>query len=366
MNGLIISDLHSTAGRICQILNRGGIECPDANVVSTSLGVSLVPQLGPSLIVLVEAADARRTQDVIRQLRATTAVPLAVVGNALDTPNVLNAVRAGASDFLDHGDHLENELTGFLSRLQHTSAPSPQQGTLISLVSGSGGAGCSVLATNLAVALAQEHGPCGLVDLQLRGGDLATLLDLKRRHSIVDLCRNEHKLDRGMVEHSLLTHPSGVSLLAGPGMLDSFVPLSATAVRQVIQLAKEIFPYVVVDLEDPAREGLLDILAASDLVLILFRLDLVSLLRARKTLVHLERLGLESHRVQLVGNRWGQPQELAPARAAEALEAPIDFLLPEDSKTVIASINVGNPAVLESPYSKISKAIFKLAASIAH
>ena len=44
----------------------------------------------------------------------------------------------------------------------------------------------SILAVNLAAVLAQGGSRCGLLDFQLRGGDLAMLLKLTPRHTLYD------------------------------------------------------------------------------------------------------------------------------------------------------------------------------------
>ncbi len=364
MKGLIIGNDESITRRVRGILVKLGVDCAESNIVAFQRGAHAVAELGPDLIVLTQPTEAKHTQELVRRLRCVTAAYLAVIGNVCDTQCVLNAVRAGANDFLGSGSELDAELAALLNRIQCQETLPARNGTLITILSGSGGSGCSVLAANIATAVAQRQGKCGLIDLQLQGGDLATLLDLKQQHSILDLFRNEHKLDRGMLEQSLLKHAGGISLLPGPGMQETIDQLPPDAIKQVLQLSREMFPCVVIDLESHSRQGQQRVLEASDTILVVFRLDLISLLRARKTLVHLQRAGVDPARIQFVANRHGQPQEMAPAKAAEAMETPIQHVIPDDPKAVIASINTGNPVVLESPSTKVSKAIVKMAQSL--
>jgi MinD-like ATPase involved in chromosome partitioning or flagellar assembly len=65
-----------------------------------------------------------------------------------------------------------------------------------------------------------------------------------------------------------------------------------------------------------------------------------------------------------VANRFGQQGELAQKIAEGSLGRTFAALLPEDAKTVNASINVGNPAVLEAPAAKYSKSVQQLAETV--
>ena len=50
---------------------------------------------------------------------------------------------------------------------------------MIAVLAPSGGSGSSTVAANLGIVLAEKHRECGLVDLRLSAGDLASMLDLR-------------------------------------------------------------------------------------------------------------------------------------------------------------------------------------------
>ena len=81
--------------------------------------------------------------------------------------------------------------------------------------------------------------------------------------------------------------------------------------------------------------------AVPDADLLVLRLDFTSLCNGRRTLDYLDHLGISRERVRLVVNRYGQPKEIAPAKAEEALNLKIFHYVPDDPKT----INRANTAI---------------------
>jgi pilus assembly protein CpaE len=239
-----------------------------------------------------------------------------------------------------------------------------ETGRVISVLSPSGGSGSSTLAVNLATALAREQKSCILIDLNLGSGDLASLLDLKPAHTLADLCRISSRMDRAIFERSLVRHDCGVALLSPSRSFADISQVTTQGVCDTLILARNLSPYVVVDLDDSFHSEQTQTLRHSDVILLVLRLDFTSLRNTRRTLDHLEQLQVSRQRVQLVVNRYGQPQELPSAKAEEALGMKITHFIPDDPKTINRANNNGIPAVIESPSAKVSKSVYQLAASL--
>ncbi len=94
----------------------------------------------------------------------------------------------GAHDCIDLEDQLEGSLERLLKRMQAEHASRNDRGPLDCRGFGLRWLCCSTIAANVAAAVAEDHGRCGLLDLNLCGGDLAVLLGLKARRSLTDLC----------------------------------------------------------------------------------------------------------------------------------------------------------------------------------
>src|SRR5262249_1978876 len=150
-----------------------------------------------------------------------------------------------------------------------------------------GGPGASVLAVNLAAALAKREQACGLLDLHVRGGDLAALLKCQPRHTLLSLAGKAHQLDRAMFDQSLGKHECGIQLLASPDLFSDYRQISPNLIQQVVQFALASFSNVVVDLEDMEHPEQVRTLAASDRIIVPLRLDFVALQRTKKCIEHL-------------------------------------------------------------------------------
>jgi len=367
MRAFIASDDQSLAVRLRNILLKEGVECPLRWVVSLDGCKEAIAaeELKPQLILFVVPDDVDRSMSVMQDLRRSTSAGVVAVGSARDPRQILRVVRLGSDDYLDAEGDLEGELGQFLKRFCALEDRPRNQGRIVTVMAPSGGSGSSFVAANLAVALAQKHERCMLCDMDLRRGDQAALLNLKPRHSIIDLCRNMNRLDQGMFEQSLLQHESGVHLLAAPESFTEVQPITSEAAERLVRYAQALFPFVVVDLEDFFHREQLQVLQMSDVALIVVRLDFTALRNARRTLDYLQSMGVDPEKIQVVVNQFGRPRELPVAEAEEALGLKFAYFIPDDSKTAVSSLNRGMPAVLYAPKAKLTTAIGEIASGVA-
>jgi pilus assembly protein CpaE len=363
MQAFILSDHEPVGRRVREILLGDGQDCPASHVLPLHQAADRLTHTVPGLLVVVLGPDPERALDALQGLATLVPGRILVVGPAGDSRLVLRALRLGAADYVDESE-LEAELRSALGRLRAGAAVQSEPGHLIAVLAPSGGSGSSTLAANLAIVLAQQHKKALLLDLKLATGDLAALLDLKPTHTLADLCLNASRMDRIMLERSLVGHPSGVQLLAPPRNFSDVQHVTADGVRQTLALGRVLFPYLVVDLDHSYREEQAQVLRQAEVVLLVLRLDFTSLRNARRTMDYLSELGISRERVRIVVNRYGQPKEVPAAKAEEALGVKVSFYVPDDPKTVNRANNSGVPVVLESPTAKVSRSLANLAAGI--
>jgi pilus assembly protein CpaE len=363
MHAYIISNHEATTIKVREVLLQQAVNCPAAHVLSLDLAVAKLAGTRPDFIVLILSPDVELGLSVLAHVPNSAQSRLLVIGPASDPKLILQALRLGADHYIDEADPLP-ELAEGIQRLRADAGLEAEPGRLISILAPSGGSGSTTLAANIATVLAKAHGKCALIDLKLESGDLASLLDLKPAHTLADLCQNAARLDRVMFERSLVPHSSGVHLLAPTRTFAEVSQVTTEGVRQAMALARLLFPYVVVDVDHWFREEQIVVLRQSDVIILVMRLDFTSVRNMKRTMEHLERLGIDKGRVHLVVNRYGQPKEVPAAKAEEALGVKIAHFIPEDAKTVNRANNSGIPVVLESPSAKVSKCVSRLAASV--
>lgn len=363
MKVFLVCDSVPLAQRARGVALRAGYECPVGNVLPLAVPTAQLADERPDLVVVVLPPDADKGLAVVEQLKGLASARLLVVGPTADSRLVLRALRAGAADFVDEAD-LEADLSSVLDRLQGGLGRQAEPARTIAVLSPSGGSGASTVAANVATVLAGQHKSTLLVDLKLHNGDLAALLDLRPAHTLAELCQNVDQLDRTMFERSLARHDSGVQLLAPPRWIPDASYVTADGVRQVMSLARTLFPYVVIDLDNSFAPEQVQALRQADVVLLVLRLDFASLRNAQRALEYLGQIGVGRDKVRVVVNRYGQPKEVPAGKAVEALGVAIDFYVPEDSKTVNRANNNGIPVVTESPSARVSKSLTNLAVSV--
>jgi len=232
-----------------------------------------------------------------------------------------------------------------------------QRGRVVTVFSTKGGAGKSVLATNVAVALARRAaGPVVLVDADLRVGDVALMLQLQPTRTVVDAVEAGDRLDTTMLDNLLLRDPaSGLLILAAPTEARAANGIEASDLGRVLAMLRH-YAYVVVDTPADFTEITRASLEAADDVLLVAGLDVMSLKSARADLETTGALDIPPERITFVLNRANSKVGLTEGDAARVLQRKVDVCLPSDI-LVARSVNRGIPAVLSDPRSKFAKSI---------
>lgn len=364
MRILMASDNENTAQRVQRALAYNGLDCPCADVVKLELAADRASRLIPDLLLFVLPSDDSVGVELLRQTVGMVHGKVFAIGRSDDPKLILSALHNGADEYLDISS-LEEDLAAALARMKAREMSAQVErraaGRIIAVLGPSGGSGTSTLSTNIAVSYAMRHGSSGLVDLKLGAGDLSALLDVRPQHSIADLCRNLERLDRSMFEQFFSAHDSGTHLLAAPYDPNEVFAVDAKGVRQMLAMSRARFPYVLLDVGSDLGDVQIEALWQSDILLIVLRLDYISLRNARRTMDRLIALGLGTERVQFVANGCGVPKQLSIAQAEQALEMKIKYFIPNDPRRVNGAVNSGVPVVMQHPGAKVSKSLAKLA-----
>jgi pilus assembly protein CpaE len=315
------------------------------------------------VLVVVLRQDVNDAGAVIRDAREIAPCRILAVGQVTDAKAILQVQREGAYQFLDQDD-LTKDLQTALRRLRQEPAPVVQLGRVISVVSAGGGSGASTVAVNVATALCEKQGGCALLDFQFESGDLASLLDLTPEHSLADFCHSLSRMDQAMFGSCFAKHGTGVHLLAPPATIADISRVTLRGVRQAISMARETFPYVVIDLGRPHRPEHTHALDQSDTVLLVMRYDFSSLRQAQRVLEYLSSLQVDRARLRLIVNRFRRSRDLRVADIEQALSLKVFQFVGEDAKTALRANNRGVPLVVEKPRARISKSLSQIAHSV--
>ena len=290
------------------------------------------------------------------QFLVDSSLAQAVVGaGSTESPELLlQAMQAGILEFLPKS--LDSEkIDGLVTRLRKrtgkstVSKESKELGKLLTVFSPKGGSGATSFAVNLAVSIHQVSRKRTLiVDLDLELGETALLLGMEPRFSSVDLIRNFHRVDEGLLASYIEQDSSGVELLSAPYQPADFQSVDGERIGGILNFLKEQYDYIIVDAPKTLNPVTLSAFEASDHILLLSTADLQSLRNVTRSLPLLK--GLAGSRpddwIRLIVNRYNPSLPITVGEVERTLGMDVSWTLKNDYRAVIDSINEGRPAVL--------------------
>ncbi|HQY31905.1 MAG TPA: AAA family ATPase, partial [Thermomicrobiales bacterium] len=238
-----------------------------------------------------------------------------------------------------------------------------RKATVISAFSLKGGVGRSTMIANLAIAIRNQNPDkeVAIIDGNLLHGDQSVVLNATEQKSIADIMRNLINLDRDLVTDILITHSSGVKLLAAPPDAQSGEQITGEHMRQILQHMTTMFDYILIDTRPSFDEVTLTLLDHSDKILLLLNLELTAVKGAKQYLELGDLLGYDSERISLVINRSTLQAGIPIDDVGTSLRGEIIARLPDEPLPVMRSINEGVPIIQSSPMSGLSQEFNRLA-----
>jgi pilus assembly protein CpaE len=192
-------------------------------------------------------------------LEAKPMLAIVALGDGMDNQLVLNAMRAGARDFVAYGSR-SSEVAGLVRRLGKRLppvAPNTQLGSLTVLYGVQINADGALLATHLAQVVQKSGQQTLLLDLGLPRGDSLALLGLESSFHFGDALRHLRRLDATLIDSAFTTCAAGLRILA---YASHDMPLEHTSTAELYMLLSALrqhFQHIVVNLTgQPDSEAL--------------------------------------------------------------------------------------------------------------
>jgi pilus assembly protein CpaE len=288
------------------------------------------------------------------------------------SPNgfVRRVFEAGADDILSlstgAGDSSPADVTFALQKafarkngLPRAGGAAP--GAMICVLGPKGGIGKTLIASNLAAALAGTGEKVAMVDLDLQFGDLGLALGLKPGKTIYDLATSSGSLDEEKLDAYLAPHDSGVRALLAPTRPDHAGAITAEFLDRVYATLRSTNDYIVVDTAPGFTSEVLASIDSSSHVCVVGMLDALALQSTKLALETLELMGYEEERIRLVLNRADSRVGITHEDVVTIVGREPDLLVPSD-REITRSISAGSPIVLSEKRSEAAKAFRSLAA----
>jgi pilus assembly protein CpaE len=315
--------------------------------------------------VLVDLdSDPAFALELVESIGANGRATVMVYSNSTDPDLLVRCMQAGAREFLTYPfspDVVAEALVRAAVRRPTVPVTSKPLGKLLAIMAAKGGAGATMLACNLAVALAQQKGQKTLlIDLDLPMGGAALNLGLVSQFSTVDALEAADRMDGRFLLQLLVQHSSGLWLLAAPGRFVQF-KIENSAIERLIRAARQEFDNVVLDLG--SKLELLDtvIYREATTVYLVTQASIPELRNSNRLISQFFAGPLP--RLEIVINRY-EPRSLGVSESEinKALTKPAQWKIPNDYASVQKMQIHATPLVLED--SAMARQIRKMATSI--
>jgi pilus assembly protein CpaE len=377
---LIVDDLRETRENVRKLLQFE----PDLDVVDQAENgeeaVDKAQKYRPDIILMdinmpgVDGIGASQT--------ITKAVPesqIIIMSVQSEADYLRRAMLAGARDFLMKpfsGD----ELVTAIRRVYETrpapvaAAPSPmrqvtstnhrkevvqqREGKIIAVFSPKGGIGCTTVAVNLGVAIAEAGHNIILVDGSLQFGDVAVMLNLKSSSTIIDLVERMNELDYDLVTSVVAKHNSGLQVLMAPSRPEMAELVTEEHIKKLLQALRQMYDFVIIDTASNLNDVNLAMLDVADRIVLVTQQNLPSLKNVSRFYDLSDGLDYPSNKIMLVVNHASNRSNISVEDINKSLKRQISNIIPED-ESAYAAADQGRPLVI-GPRARRPSAAFSL------
>jgi pilus assembly protein CpaE len=215
--------------------------------------------------------------------------------------------------------------------------------------------GKSVIATNLAVAMAAKGNRVAIVDLDLQFGDVAVMLHAENHPTAIDaLAQQGEQVESEFIEEVMATGPEGVRALLAPTSPE-FADLVNTAnLRAILRELATTYDQIIVDTPAHLEERNLEAIELADQILVVTNFNITAIKDTKVTLKLLQSLGIPKERICLVLNQTRARAGFTRAEIDDSLHFPVVASLPFEPK-VDECIDAGKTIITAEPKSEFSK-----------
>jgi pilus assembly protein CpaE len=289
--------------------------------------------------------------------------PVVVMSEASPNGFLRQAFEAGADDVItlpQSPEQVAFTLEKVIARRKGLPVPGKAAAPLIAILGPKGGTGKTLIATNLAVALAQRDANVVLVDLDLQFGDIGLALGLSPERTMYDLMKSGAPFDHEKLDRHLIRHSSGVKVLIAPTRPDQASAVSIEFLRDIYASLRTMSDAVIVDTPPGFTPEVIATIDVSSEICMVGMLDSLSLKNTKLGLETLDLMGYDGEHVSLVLNRADSRVGITPNDVATIVGRAPDVSIPSD-REIPRSINEGTPIVAARQSSGAAKAFRSLA-----
>ncbi len=316
-------------------------------------------------VVIVDLdSNPEHALDLVENICGNSSATVIVYSANANSEMLVRCMRAGAREYLTEPFAASTVAEAMVRASVRRPIARPTKkvgGKLFVFVGAKGGSGTTTIASNFAIAIAQEtQQNTLLVDLDLPLGDAALDLGITPTYSTVNALQNFSRLDSNFLLTLLTKHSSGLSVLAAP---DKYTDMHASeeAVEKLLTVTRQEFDYVVVDAGSRLGTSSKALFHDAAGIYLVTQVSIPELRNSNRLITDF--FGTNSTKLEIILNRYS-PRSLGidEEHITKALTRPAQWKIPGDFPAARKAQNTASPIVLEdSPISRVLRQMARTA-----
>ncbi|WP_151446952.1 AAA family ATPase [Lacisediminimonas profundi] len=313
----------------------------------------------PDILIVGSACEGRSDLEVLERLGHGFPNMNFIMLCSQQSPEFLiHAMRVGVREVLPSPVSRDG-LQAAIERIRYKMGMAQgRKGKILAFISCKGGSGATLLASNLAFALAERGRKVALMDLNLQFGDaLLFLSDIKPATTLADLARNIDRLDPALLASSMVAITDNLSVLAAPEDPAHGMEVKPDHIDAILAMARSHYDFVLLDVGRTLDAHTIRALDQADKIYPVLQTTMPYIRDGRRLLEVFRTLGYTRDKINLVVNRYQKGGEIAVGDMEQSLGHRIARTIPNHYEAAAAAVNQGVPIARLARSSPVSKAL---------
>src|SRR6266852_3031016 len=314
-------------------------------------------------IVFLSVESSRNALELVARIETQApGTQIVAVHRAVNPDTLVATMRAGIREFLAPPfdlDALQQSLQRLEQILERRPPAIESTDALLAFLPSKAGVGCSTVALNTSMMLAQlPDTKTLLADFDLNCGMIDFMLQMDSPYAITSAVENAHQMDENLWE-KLVTGFGELDVIPAGRRVPGF-RIDALQIRYLLEFARRTYKVICVDLSGILEKFSIEILHEAKQIFLVCTPEVPSLHLAREKLRFFHTMDLD-RRVKILLNR-AQKRSLIPVSEIEkVLGVPVFMSFPNDYIGVHKALTAGKQV---SPASELGKGFHALAEAI--
>lgn len=368
---LIADDIKETREVIKKILN---IKEENIEVVGEAANgeevLRMIPKVKPDIVLMDINMPVLNGLEATERITMTYPSIIVIIMSVQSESDYLKkAMFSGAKEYIikpfNHDILLETIINTYnkykeMQKKLGNSLEVERDTKVMAFFSTKGGVGKSILALNSAIVMSKNvNTKVLLIDMDLQFGDISMMINQYNQKTILDIIDDGQLDSYENIKPYLFKYNDSLDILFAPDKPEAAEYIAKEAIEKIIKQVNKRYNIIVFDMGINFNDNTLYVLDMAHKIALVSTMDIISLKNTKLGLKVMESLGYDSDKVKLVINKCNSNYGISRKEVEEVFNNDIFAVVPEEEKTVVPSINKGQPFCWDERYQrlKIGKAI---------